>query len=265
MLLTRELFATLRHAQHAELRAMAEAAQRLLPDIGVETIDVAGGLAVFAGIERPISKAYGVGSFAAVSAGDVARITEFYESRGTTPRVTVDPLADATLGRTLAQSGYTPCDFTSVMATDELQAAAFKDERIGIAADVRAWAIASAQGFRGRETLEPGDDEIATIVADTHGVVALEGRDGDAIAATSAMGLSGECASIIAGSTLVAYRNRGWHLAMIRDRLARAVESGARIAHGFAGPGGRSERNFHRCGFQTLYTRVLWEKRTTTQ
>jgi hypothetical protein len=57
------------------------------------------------------------------------------------------------------------------------------------------------------------------------------------------------------------FRRRGWQIAMIADRMARAREAGARFLRGTARPASSSERNFHRCGFVTLYTRALWERR----
>jgi hypothetical protein len=71
------------------------------------------------------------------------------------------------------------------------------------------------------------------------------------------------CAALFAGSTMAAFRNRGWQIAMIRDRIARARDEGARWMRATARPTSTSERNFIRCGFQTLYTRTLWQRRRT--
>ena len=110
------------------------------------------------------------------------------------------------------------------------------------------------------EILKPDDDRIAILLASSDGVCALAGYEDDTIVATAAMDLRGECSAFFAGSTLAAFRGRGWHLAMIRDRIARSREMGVRFMRATARPSSTSERNFHRCGFETLYTRVLWER-----
>jgi len=203
-----------------------------------------------------------VGIRGPVTASDITQITEFYESRGTTPMVFVTPAAHPSLQRELTAAGYAAGDREqSLLAPGDLIGHARRDDRIGVAKDIGAWARASAAGFLGREELQPGDDVIALILATAEGTIALEVRDGDSIIATGAMSVIGDCAALFAGSTLTAFRRQGWHTALIRDRVARAREAGARFVRATAGPGSRSEQNFMRCGFVRLYARVLWEKR----
>jgi hypothetical protein len=260
VLLTRELDDTIRRDELAGIRCGIETMRRLAPDVGAGSIEVAGGLIAFTGIESPLSKAYGVAMLGPVTLVEVARITEFYESRGTTPRVFVNPLADPTLGRCLAAAGYVPAEYLSVLICDDLETHAQRDDSIAIARDAREWARASSRGFVGRE--EPDfEDDIAIVLVSSEGVCALEAREHDTIVATAAMDIRGESAALFAGSTMVRFRHRGWHKKMIRDRIARAREAGARFVRGSALPAGPAERNFQRCGFTTLYTRTLWERK----
>jgi hypothetical protein len=99
VLLTRELDEAIRRAEIAGIGRAIETARRLWPDVGAEGIEVAGGLVAFTGVESPLSQVYGVGAEGPVSREEVARLTEFFASRKTTPRVFVSPLADPTLGR----------------------------------------------------------------------------------------------------------------------------------------------------------------------
>jgi len=245
----------------AGIRNGIAATRRLAPEACAENIEVAGGLVAFTGIESPLSEAFGVGSLEPVSQEQVALITSFYESRGTAPRVFVTPLSDPTLGRALADAGYAPVEYENVLATDDLRTHGRHDARIGIARDLDAWAAASARAFVEREALEPGEDLIARILAQSEGVLPLEARDGGEIAATAAMDVCGEWSACFAGSTLPPFRRRGWHEALVRDRIARAHEAGAQFMRATARPASASERNFHRCGFRTLYTRALWERK----
>jgi GNAT superfamily N-acetyltransferase len=261
--LTRDLDEAIRECEIAGIRSGIETVRRLRPEIGAAGIEVAGGLVAFTGVDSPLSQAVGIGSSAAVTDDEIARVADFYESRGATPRVFVTPLADPSLGRALAAAGYAPSEYENVLASDDFGSHALRDDRIAIATDLDAWARASAQAFTDRETLEPGDELIATIIASSEGVCPLEARDGAAVAATAAMDLRNGCAGLFAGSTMPGFRGRGWHVAMIRDRIARARDAGARLMRATARPASTSERNFQRCGFVTLYTRALWERKRT--
>ncbi len=261
MLLTRELNETIRQSEIAGIRSGIDTVRRLYPEEHAESIEVAGGLIAFTGIESPLSQAIGVGVSEPVTTDDIARITEFYESRGATPRVYATPLADPSLELSLARAGYAPCEHENVLASDSFPPHARDDDRIGIASDLDAWAHASARAFMDVDTLKPGDDRIASILASSEGVWPLEAREGGAIVATAAMDLRDECAGLFAGSTLPAFRGRGWQIALIRDRIARARDAGARFMRAAARPASVSERNFRRCGFAALYTRVLWERK----
>lgn len=235
-------------------------ARRLTPEAEVDAIEIAGGLAAFTGADSPLSQTYGI--VAPVTAGDVETITAFYETRGATPRVFVSPFSDASLAVQLAAAGYAPCEYENVLASDCFDAQSAYDERIGIATDLDAWAVASAKGFTGRDSLEPADVAIARVIAFSDGVYptqacVVDGR----IVATAAMDIKDGCAGLFAGSTLPAFRGRGWQIAMIRDRIARARDGGARFMRAHARAMSTSERNFIRCGFQALYTRSLWERR----
>lgn len=230
-----------------------------MPEAGVDGIEIGGGLAAFAGAGSPFSQVYGVA--APVTADDVGAITAFYETRGATPRVYVSPLADASLAIELAAAGYAPCEYENVLASDSFDAHAAYNERIGIAPDLDAWAVASAQAFTGRDALEPADVAVARVIAFSEGVYATQAVLDEAIVATAAMDIKDGCAGLFAGSTLPPFRGCGWQTALIRDRIGRARDGGARLMRATARPRSASERNFVRCGFGVLYTRALWERR----
>ncbi len=258
MPLNHDVDATIRECEIAGIRCGIATAQRLTPQIGAACTEIAGGLVAFAGVDSPLSQTYGI--VETVTNADVAAITAFYESRGATPRVFVTPLAHPSLGRALAAAGFAPCEYENMLASDSFDSYAAYDERVGIAPDLDAWAVASAQAFTGRDSLTPADMAIARVIAYSEGVHATEARDDGTLVATAAMDVRLGCAGLFAGSTLEPFRGRGWHVAMIRDRIARARDAGARLMRATARPSSASERNFIRCGFAVLYTRALWER-----
>lgn len=241
------------------IRCALGTAQRLFPETGACAIEVAGGLVAFTGSDSPLTQAYGVAATAPIGDDGVARITAFYRERGVVPKVYVTPHSDPRLGRLLAAAGYTPAEYENALASDDLSTYAERSERVTVATDIGEWARVSAIGFTEKESLDPGDDTIAIIIGESEGVVPLELRIDGAIAATAAMDVRSGWGALFAGSTLAPYRNQGIQLELIRDRIARARDAGARFLRATALPGSTSERNFHRCGLRTLYTRTLWE------
>jgi hypothetical protein len=256
--LTRALDERIRRGEIEAIRKSVETVQRLYPEAQATSIEIAGGIARFTGIDG-LSQAFGVGTLAPVSANEIARLTDFYESRGSKPQVYVTPMADPSLATGMARAGYAPVSHESVLVSEDFDTCARYDDRVALATDLDAWAKASTLAFADGSS-ENVDPQIATILASSKGAYALEGRDGDAIAATGVLGLRGECAFLFASSTLAMFRRRGWHLALICDRIARARDLGARVMRATASPASTSEHNFHRCGFTTLYTRSLWER-----
>jgi hypothetical protein len=257
---TFELDRLFREAEMLGIRTAIEAAGRLRPHLGAEGVPAAGGLAAFTGSDSPLSQVYGAGMAGPVAREEIARIDAFYEARGATPKIFVTPLCDPSLATHLAAFGFAPREYVNLFACELDGTGGARDPRIRESGDPDAWGAASARGFLGVETPDDGDAHVGVVIARSEGVTALEAREGDAAVATAAMDVRGRVSSLFAASTLPAFRGRGWHAAMIRDRLARAKEAGARFARGSAHPGSASERNFLRCGFRVLYTTAVWER-----
>jgi hypothetical protein len=239
-------------------RACVTAARDVAPQVNADTLEIAGGIAGFAGEGSPLSEACGIGVFDDVTPDDVARLTQFYVERATVPRVLVSPLCSLALTDELARAGYRPVEYQNVFLR-EIAGDDERDERIAVAQDHSMWGHASASGFLGREA--EGDEAlIGTIIARAATMIPLEARVDGAVVATAAMDVRGEIAGLHGASTMPSARRQGWQGIFIRDRAARARELGARYVYGVAGIGSASERNFRRAGFDVLYTRTLWER-----
>ena len=258
MILTKALDEALQHYEIAGIRSAVATVARLYSEVQASSIELRGGFVAFTGVDSPFSYAVGVGALAPVNDTDIRTITQFYESRGAAAQVLVTPLSDPSLARGLAAAGYAPHEYQNVLLCDQLAGSSL-DDRIAIAADLKQWACASAQAFLDVAALNPGDERVAIVLASSQGVRALEAREDGAIVATGAMDVRGDCSALFAGSTKPEFRNRGWHTALIRDRMARARAAGARFIRASTQPGSASERNFLRCGFAVLYTRTMWQ------
>ncbi len=175
--LTRKLEAAILQSERVGILTGVATTQRLFPDTRAEYVEIAGGIAAFTGLESPLSEAYGVGATAPVSDDDVARLTSFYESRNAKPRVYVTPLSDPSLSTALAAAGYAPVEYVNFLASDTFETDAPRDGRIAPASDLAAWAAASIQAFTDGAAERSGDNRIATILAQSEGVLPLELRN----------------------------------------------------------------------------------------
>lgn len=258
--LTPELEAAILRSERAGIRCAIATVQRLYPEIGAAYLEIAGGIISYTGPKSPLSEAYGVGADVPISDDDIARITEFYGARGVKARIYASPLSHPTLTTALTAAGYTPLEYVNVLASNDFEPSAKRDDRIVPSSDFAAWADASTQAFSHDGDERSADTRIATILVQSDGVLAFEARVDGAIAATAAMDLRDGCATFFAGSTVAAFRGRGLHTALVRERIARARDGGAQFMRATALPGSTSERNFRRSGFVTLYTRTLWQR-----
>ena len=62
-------------------RECAEACHRLHPDFPIAVEEIAGGIAVFAGVDSPVTQAIGIGLQGEVSDADLDALGEFFHSR----------------------------------------------------------------------------------------------------------------------------------------------------------------------------------------
>jgi hypothetical protein len=247
-------------AKIATTRKLLKAARRVVPEVAPACIEVADGIASFTGVDSPLSFADEIGALGLVTRKDIAEVTAFFKSRGATPRVIVTPISDPSLEAELTAAGYVPgAHRQAALVCTDISREIARDARIEVAKDLAVWASASGRAFYGGDELTPSQNNLALILGTTEGAIPLEGHDGAAIAVTGTLLLDDASAVFLGGATDPAFRCRGWQLALIRDRVARAREGGARLLRAAAGPGSSSERNFHRCGFVTRYVRVMWE------
>lgn len=251
-----------RAVERAELdgvRAVVAHAASAFPDLRAEALDIAGGIAAFTGVDSPLSEAAGIGIFKPIDDDTAKKLTRFYTDRGAASRVMTGPRSDPSFAPALARSGYIPVEHQSILAIDLDTVAEPMDPRLRVSNDSRSWAQSSLRGFEiTRSTIVMS--RTIELLACTPGVVTLEAVDGGKVVATGGIAFTSEIPVLFGASTLPAWRNRGWHAALIRDRLARAKKYGAKYARACARPLSTSEQNFVRCGFSVLYTNTLWER-----
>ena len=244
-------------------RECAEACQRFHPEHSVATEEIAGGVAVFAGVDSPITQAIGVGLHGPASAAELDALGDFFHSRNAPAAIELCPLVDISLYERFAARNYHLLELTDVLILDDLAAARIPGTmspgvtvRASAPHEAKLWTQTVAEGFAAHSPVTQamldvmegfyGRRDACFFLAFVDGVVA---GGGGVFAGQGVGGLFG-------ASTLPAFRRRGIQSALLAMRLDWAREKGCDLAVSFARPGSISHRNIERNGFRVAYTRT---------
>lgn len=227
--------------------------------------EVAGGYAIYCGANSPVTQAVGLGLNGAVSKEEFDKLEEFYLSRNETVRVETCPLADATLIEHYRERGYGVTEFSNVMVRPIR-----KDEKVEIPVGIQIekaapqeidlWVLTVAQGFAEHFPVTQELLDVMRMFASGKHTECYLARIEGKVAGGATLALRGRIAGLFGASTLPAFRKRGVQTMLLHRRIQRAAECGSELAISLAQPGSASQRNITRQGFQTLYTRVKFEK-----
>jgi len=227
---------------------------------------VAGGWAVFQGIDSPMTQAIGIGMSGPVRPADLDRLEAFFHERGSPAVIDLCTLAEPGLLAMIVDRGYVVREISNVMVRRLDRSETFPDkpgEGIAVQAvaesDRRSWARLIIQGFSGEENAP--EEHVAFLAASRPGLEAFFGSFGGARVSTAATGAEAGLATLFGDATLASARGHGLQLALIRHRLRRAAELGCDLASASVVPGGSSHRNYERAGFQLVYARIMVAKR----
>lgn len=258
-------------AEAAGARAWAEGYQRLFPTDGVAWLEVAGGCAVFAGPDSPVTQVQGAGMRGSVTGDELDAIEDFFFSRNSRVQVVVCPLAHPSLLEGLSRRGYTVAEMENVLATslDARTVASPPDCEVEIRlaepGEYHEWADTVARGFIEQPEFLPAGSYLKLDESFIRLLMAGEGAKGSFSFAAFLGGrmvgggslfIHDGVAMLNGASTLAAFRKRGAHSALHFARLAHASAAGCNLARVVTQPGSTSQRNAERRGFQVLYTRA---------
>ena len=239
----------------------AEVHARVHPGTGAVAEQIAGGVAVFVGVDSPLTQALGTGMRGPVSAAEMDRLERFFASRGADVRIEICPLADPTLLEELSVRGYRLREFSNMLVrrirTIETPPAGASSLSVQLCtpADAELWARTVALGFGG-ELAQSGENVAVLrdlfLQQNSKGVLAwVEGRPAGGGALTVHDGV----AAIFGASTVPSFRRLGVQSAVIRALISYALEADCDIAYTLTRPGSASQRNVERQGFRVAYTR----------
>lgn len=222
---------------------------------------VAGGYAVFVGVNSMLTHALALGMNGSVTRSEVDRMEAFFRSRGAPVNVDLCPLAHPSLVEILRGRNYGISEFNTVLVLPLAGAVpATPDSRVRecVPADRELWSRTVAAGFFERDELSAEETGVADTIfgmpcARCFLGCAADGRP----AAGAALAIHDGLASFFGDSTVPAFRSAGLHSALIRERLSAAILAGCDMATASTLPGSISQRNYERLGFRVAYTKLV--------
>ncbi len=273
---------------NANVRSI-EARARLWPETGAAWIAVGGARAMFDGPASPLTQTFGLGLVDEIRPADLDSIETFFAERGAPALHEVSPLAEAGLFSLLAERGYRPFEFTSVMfrpvdvgqgsslAVDVGQSSSFASPanlvratpvtgdakilaRVARPDEEDRWAQTAAAGWS--EFAEVADfmrDIGRLSMATRDATCFIAELNGEAIA-TGALSIQDGVALFAGASTIPGRRGLGAQRALLDARLRFAADQRCDLAMMCAAPGSASQRNAERHSFRIAYTRMKFKR-----
>lgn len=255
------------------IRASVRAVARARPETAPVAMEVAGGIAAWAGDGSPLNKVAGLGFGGPVDPDALAGVEHAMAERGAPVQVELASLAEPGLAALFTERGYRLIGFENVLGRalaatgatrgpeDPTLTIDLSDKRgldVWMDAVVTGFGCPDADGIPAHEQF--GREALERVMADmaaVEGMVRYLARVDGEPAGGGSMYLSGGIAQLSGAATLPRFRRRGIQTALLARRLVDAAAAGADLAVVTTQPGSTSQRNMERHGFQLLYTRVI--------
>ncbi|MHB9150215.1 MAG: GNAT family N-acetyltransferase [Thermoleophilia bacterium] len=252
--------------------AYVEAWERARPGSHAELLWVGGGCALFTGADSPVTQAIGLGREGPVSAADLEAVERFFVERGAVPRINLSPFAHPSLLDELGRRDYRIEEFENALARPLSRKDSFDPPALGVEVrvvgegELEGWAGVVARGFK---SAAPGvalteiDLALARVSPFISGVTSYVASVDGTPAGGGSLAVHDGIATMFGDATLPERRGRGVQTALLKARLARALQAGCDLAAAGASPGSGSQRNMERLGFRVAYTQVMMVRDAT--
>jgi len=243
-----------------------DAHARMMPEAGVEWIQVGGTYAMFDGPDSPITQTFGLGMREIPTADDMERLESFFLERGSGVHHEVSPMADTAVMQLLNSRGYQPEELTSVLYLP-LDSVSLPpgDPKISVKIagsdeEKERWAVTAAEGWREFEEIDRDFMlQLMRIGASRDDAPCFLAELENAAVAAGGLAIHEGVALLAGASTIPEWRQRGAQQALLKARLNYAKDQGCDLAMICTAPGSGSQRNAQRQGFRIAYTRIKWK------
>lgn len=237
--------------------------QKTRPEIGAAEEEICGGHMVFAGLGSPIGRATGVGLDRAFTADDLERIEQFYRARKAPSQVDLTPMHEPAVFELFKERGYAIAELNNVLCRKLDAEEKFpapppgctirhshpeEAEDTGAIVESAFFPDGAPEAFRGL---------IAPLYQMESALAFVATIDEKPVACATGLVIADHKVFALCGAgTLADYRGRGLQTALLRARIAAAVEAGCEYAVVVTQGGTTSQRNAERLGFRVAYSKV---------
>jgi ribosomal protein S18 acetylase RimI-like enzyme len=237
--------------------------QKTRPEIGAAEEEICGGHMIFAGLGSPIGRVTGAGLDRPFTADDLNRVEQFYRARKAPSQVDLCPMHDAAVFEMFKERGYGIAELNNVLyrkleadenfppapAGYEIRRSRLEEaDAAGAIVESAFFPDGAPDAFRGLIAPFYQMDGALPFVASVAGRLVACGT-GLVIPEHKVFALCG-------AGTLAECRGRGLQTALLRSRMAAAVEAGCEYAVVVTQGGTTSQRNAERLGFRVAYSKV---------
>jgi len=237
--------------------------QKTRPEIGAAVEEICGGHMVFAGLGLPIGRATGAGLENPLTAADVDRIESFYRAHKAPSQVDLCPMHGPEVFEMFKERGYAIAELNNVLfrkleahekfppppAGCEIRPSRLEEaETTGAIVESAFFPDGTPEAYRGL---------ITPLYQMKGGLAFVATCEGKAVACGAGLIIPRHRVFALCGAgTRTEYRGRGLQTALLRARMAAAVEAGCQYAVVVTQGGTISQRNAERLGFRVAYSKV---------
>ncbi len=237
--------------------------QKTRPEIGAAEAELCGGHMSFCGLGSPIGRAVGMGLDRPFTGADLDQIEAFYRLHKAPAQVDLCPLHEPAVFETFKERGYAIAELNNVLyrklevgetfgsapsGCEIRRSSADESEAAGAVVESAFFPEGAPEPFQGLIAPLYQMDGALAFVATVDGKLAACGT-GLVIPEHRVVALCG-------AGTLAEYRGRGLQTALLRARMAAAIECGCEFAVIVTQGGTISQRNAERLGFRVAYSKV---------
>jgi GNAT superfamily N-acetyltransferase len=231
---------------------------------GEVVLPAAGGLASFAGVDSPVTQAFGLGLNGPVTDADLIAVEEFYGGHRSAINIETCPLADPSLLKVMNEHGYHPIEYSNVLVRElshaDSQGWPDRASKVRVRKpandEAESYSRVVAKSFFEDQEISPEFIGIFTSCFYATGAFFFLAEVDGVPAGGGMMSIHQGVASLGGTGTLPEFRNRGVQKALLLARFAAAARAGCDLAMVATSPGSGSQRNVERAGFRVVYTRT---------
>lgn len=227
-------------------------------------MECGGAIAVFDGVDSPVTQTFGLGIFEELTGATLNSIEEFFRGHSAPVLHEVSPFAGPDAFALLCEGGYRPIELSSVLfqqvAEPPLANTSNITVRIAGPEEARVWGDVSARGWsQDHPEFTEFLAELGKVIAAREHTVCFLAEFEGIPGAAGALCLHEGVALFGGSATVPELRRRGLQSALLRERMRYAFNQGCDLAMMAAQPGSDSQRNAERAGFRIAYTRTKWQ------